>query len=111
MLGVSYREHKTKEYVFWQQVNVLTGRQEFLLSTFKRHKLSWLGHVCRHDTLPKNHTIHGTVEDNRRMERPRKSWMDNIKEWTSQSLSLLLRIADDGNWWATITAEASVGVP
>ena len=36
---------------------------------------------------------------------------DKIKELTGQSLSLLLRIADDKSRWVTIAAEASVGVP
>ena len=52
MLGISYREHKTNEYV-WQEVSILAGPQELLLSIVKRRKLSWFGHVCRHDTLPK----------------------------------------------------------
>ena len=59
MLGISHREHNTNEYV-WQQVSILARPQKILLSTVKRRKLSWLGHVCPHDTLPK----------------------DNIKEWT-----------------------------
>ena len=59
---------------------------------------------------------HGTgnseVEGGRHLRgRSRKSWMDNIKGWTGQSLSLLLRIADDRSQWTTITAEAPVGVP
>ena len=46
-------------------------------------------------------------------EEPRKSWKDNINEWTFQSMSSLLRIADkdDRSKWAIIVAEASVGVP
>ena len=52
MLGTSYREHKMNDYV-WQQVAILAGPQELLLSTVQHHKLSWFGHVCRHDTLPK----------------------------------------------------------
>ena len=36
---------------------------------------------------------------------------DNIKEWTGQSLSSLLHIADNRSRWAAITTEASVGVP
>ena len=40
MLGVSYRRQKTSEHNIWQQVNVLTGCQEILLSTIKRCKLS-----------------------------------------------------------------------
>ena len=33
----------------------------------------------------------------------------SLKKWTGQSLSLLMRIADDRSQWATVTAEASVG--
>ena len=43
--------------------------------------------------------------------RPRKPWKNNIKEWTDQSVSPLVRIADDISRWAAIRAEASVGVP
>jgi hypothetical protein len=109
MLGISYREHKTNEYV-WQQVSILAGPQELLLSTVKRRKLSWFGHVCRHDALPKI-ILQGTVDGKRRRGRPRKSWRDNIKEWTGQSMSSLLRVAEDRRRWAAVTAEASVGVP
>ena len=42
MLGISYREHKTNEYI-WQQVSIAAGPQELLLSTVKHHKLSWFG--------------------------------------------------------------------
>ena len=52
MLGISYRERKPNDYV-WQQVSILGGPQQLLLSTVKRPKLSWFGPVCRHDTLPK----------------------------------------------------------
>ena len=38
MLGTSYTQHKTNEYV-WQQVDALAERQELLLSTVQRRKL------------------------------------------------------------------------
>ena len=100
------REHETNEFV-WQQT--LAGRQELLLSTIERGKLRF-GHVCRHNTLP-NIILQGTVDGRRRRGRPRKSWKDNINEWTGQSLSSLLRIVDDRSRWAPIIAHASVGVP
>ena len=78
MLGISYKEHKTNEHA-WQQVNVTVGRQELLLSTVKRRKLPWFGHVCRHDTLPKI-ILHGTVDYSCRKGRPRESGRDNIEE-------------------------------
>ena len=52
MFGVSYMEHKTKEYLR-QQVNNLAGRLELLFPTVKRRKLSWFGHSCRYDTPAK----------------------------------------------------------
>ena len=98
-----HREHKTNEYV-WQQVSILTGPQLLLLPAVKHRKLSWFGHVCRHDALPR-----GSVNGRRRRGRQRKWWKDNIKEWTGLSMSSLLRVADDRRRWAAITAEASVG--
>ena len=50
-----HTESKMKECV-WQQVGIHAGCQELLLSTVRHNKLSWFGHVCRHDTLQKNHT-------------------------------------------------------
>ena len=110
MLDTSYKAHKTIEYVS-QQVNIVAGRQEPLLTTARHRKLSWFGHVCSHGTLPKT-TPRGTVYGNRRRGRPPKLWRaNNIEEWTDQSLSSLLRVADDGSRWAFIAAEASVEVP
>ena len=40
-----------------------------------------------------------------------KSWKDNIKELTVQSMSSLVCIADGRCRWAVIAADASVGVP
>ena len=72
----------------WQQVNVLARSQAFLMSTIKRRKLSWFGHVCRHDTLSKT-ILDRTTQCSRHRGRPCKSWKNNIKQWTGQSLSLL----------------------
>ena len=51
------------------------------------------------------------MDGSRRRGRPRKSWKDNIKEWTGQSKSSLLCVAEDRRRWAATAAEASVGVP
>ena len=50
------------EYI-WQQANVLVERQNFLLLSVKRRKLSRFGQVRRHDTLPKA-KAKGTVKYN-----------------------------------------------
>ena len=53
MLSISYKEHKTNVYVGQrQQVSILAGCQELLLSTVKRRTLSRFGHGCSRATLP-----------------------------------------------------------
>ena len=84
MLEISFErqweyEHRTNEYLW--QVSILAGPKKLLLSTVKCRKLSWFGHVCRHDALPKI-ILQGSVDDRHRRGRSRKSWKDNIKEWT-----------------------------
>ena len=66
--------------------------------------------VCHRNTLPKI-ILQGTVDGRRRRGRPSKSWKDNIKEWTGQSMSTLQHITDDRGRWEVITADSSVGVP
>ena len=100
MLGISYREQKANEKA-WQQVNILAGRQELLLSTAKRHKLSWFDHVCHYDMLP-DFMLQVTVDVRCHRGRPCKSYKGNIKEWTGQSMSPLLLITDDRSRGAAI---------
>ena len=52
--------------------------------------------------------LQGAVDCSHRRGRPRKSRKDNVKEWTGQSMSSLLRIADDSGRWAVVAADASV---
>ena len=69
MIGISDKEHKTNKYV-WQQVNILGGHQQLLLSTVKRRRFSWFDHVCHHDTLPK------IIRQGTLVGSPRKSWRE-----------------------------------
>ena len=65
MLGISYREHKTNEYV-WQQVDILFLPPPLQTSeafTVKRCKLSWFGHVYRYDRLHKEQRMVVVAEE------------------------------------------------
>ena len=53
-----------------------------------------------------DHTTRNSGWYRRRRWRPRKSWKDNIKEWTGQSMPSLLRIADDRDRWPVIASDA-----
>ena len=82
LLLISWVEHnKTNEYAR-NQVAVLARLQEQQLAVVKRRKLSWLGHVTRHNTLSKT-ILQGTIEGGRCRGRQRKSWTEDVtKRWT-----------------------------
>jgi hypothetical protein len=109
LLHISYKEHKTNDYVR-QQVTTYVGKQEPLLATVKRRKLAWYGHVSRHESLSKT-ILQGTVEGKRRRGRQRKSWSDNVTEWTGCNIASLLRQAEDRELWRSLTARTSIMAP
>ena len=89
---------------------VLAEERDITLSSIKHRKLSWFDHVCIHSAeIHTTGPVHGAPTYSK--GRPRKSLMNNIKEWIGQSLSSLLHIANDRSRYEAITAEASVGEP
>ena len=74
------------------------GPHEDLLTSVKRHKLKWNGHVTRSSGLAKT-ILQGTVQGGRRRGRQRKRWEDNIKEWTGIEWSIILRKAENREEW------------
>ncbi|KAI8515535.1 hypothetical protein Bbelb_063480 [Branchiostoma belcheri] len=97
LLGISYHQHKTNEYVY-QQVYSLVGPQEAVMSTVRRRKLQWFGHLTRHNNLAKT-ILQGTLEGKRRRGRQKKVRRDNIKNWTSLTVPQLLTAAQDRRSW------------
>ncbi|KAI8502778.1 hypothetical protein Bbelb_194800 [Branchiostoma belcheri] len=97
LLGISYHQHKTNEYVY-QQVYSLVGSQEAVMSTVRRRKLQWFGHLTHHNNLAKT-ILQGTLEGKRRRGRQKKVWLDNIKDWTSLTVPQLLTAAQDRRTW------------
>ena len=109
LLHISYKEHKTNEYVR-KTVCSLVGPQEPLLATVKRRKMIWFGHVTRHDSLCKT-IMQGTVEGGRRRGRQRKSWSDNVKEWTDLTMPELLTQTTDRPAWRRMSASSALKSP
>ena len=97
LLGISYRDHITNEEVK-ARIGSTIGPYEDLLTTVKRCKLKWYGHVTRSSGLAKT-ILQGTVQGGRRRGRHRKRWEDNIKEWTGLEWNIKLRTARSGGSW------------
>ena len=105
LLQISYTEHRTNKEV-WDSVALHVGTQEPLLTTVKQRKLAWYGHTVRHNNLSKI-ILQGTVEGSRRQGRPRKSWSENVREWTSLTLPELLATAPQRRKWQQLSADAA----
>ena len=105
LLNISWQERKTNEYVR-ETIQKKVGRQEELLSIVKKRKLEWFGHVTRHQTLSKT-ILQGTVPGARKRGRQRKSWMENIRDWTGRRENELIRIAEDRHAWRLLTRTSS----
>ena len=103
LLGISYRDHITNEEVMRtiQKDNV---HYEDLLTTIKRKKLKWYGHVIRSDGLSKT-IMQGTVQGCRKRGRQMKKWMDNVAEWTGKSFAETQTLARDRGEWRNFVYE------
>jgi len=97
LLGITYRDHVTNEEVR-NRVKKAIGPYEDLLTTVKKRKLRWYGHITRSTGLAKT-ILQGTVQGGRRRGRQRKRWEDNIPEWTGLRLSEALREAENREGW------------
>ena len=70
LLGISYKDHITNKEVR-SRIRKAIGPYEELLSTVKRRKRKWYGHVTRASGLAKT-VLQGTVQGERRRGRQRK---------------------------------------
>ena len=76
----------------------------------KRHKLQWYGHVSRSSGssgLAKT-ILQGTVKGGRRQGGQRKSWEDNIREWTGLEFGKSQRAVENRGKWRKLVANSSV---
>lgn len=79
------------------------GPYEDLLTTTKKRKLKWNGHVTRSTRLAKT-ILQSTVQGGRRRGRQKK----NISEWTGLKMSVALRKAENREGYRELVAVSSV---
>ena len=84
ILCISYKAHVTNKEAC-AKIKQAIGPHKDLLTTVKRCKLQWYGHVSRSSGLAKI-ILQGTVKGGRKQGRQRKRSEDNIREWTGLEL-------------------------
>ena len=105
LLGISYRDHVTNEEVR-SRIRQAIGPCEDLLTTVKKRKLRWYGHITRSTGLAKM-ILHGTVQGGRRKGKQKKRCEDNVTDWTGLQLGEALRKAENREEWRKVVAQSS----
>ena len=106
ILRISYKDHVTNEKVR-AKIKQAIRPHENLLTTVKRWKLQWYGHVFCLLGLAKT-ILQGTVKGGRRQGRQRKRWEDNIREWTGLEFGKSQRAVENRGKWRKLVAKSSV---
>ena len=106
LFGISYRDYVTNEEVR-NRMRQAIGPYEDLLTTVKKRKLKWYGHITRSTGLAKM-ILQGTVQGGRRKGRQKKRWEDNITEWTGLKLGEALRKAENREECRKVVAQSSL---
>ena len=85
-----------------------------LLGHVRKRKLSYFGHLCRDHGFQITKTavegyVEGTKAKSRRRVRPRKQYIDNIKQWTQLTTSSqCVRATDDRSRWKELATQTMV---
>ena len=95
---ISWTEKKTNKEVC-KMLNV----QPTLLKTIKSRKLQYFGHIKRHNNICK-HIMEGNIEGKRARGRQRRTWLDDIKDWTNLSLQECNSQAKNRERWRVISS-------
>ena len=101
MLRISWTRRVTNEEVLRS-----AGTSRSLLDTVRIRKLSFFGHIMRHDSIQRD-LIEGMVEGKRGRGRPRLQWSDNSTQWTGLTFVDAKRAAQDRRRWRSMAGNVS----
>ena len=98
LLGIdSYRDHITNDAVR-DRIRRANGPYDDILTTVKKRKLKWFGHVSRSSGFAKT-ILQGIVQGGRRRGRQKKRWENNVAEWTGLKFCDAVREAENKIKW------------
>ena len=98
VLMISWKQKKTNEY-FKEEIKRRYGKLESLLNIIKIRKLTWYGHVIRDKGTMTNTIMQGKVEGERSRGRPKRMYVDDIKEWTGKDMITTMRRTENRRRW------------
>ena len=97
----------TQSLIITLQNRVAIRKYDELLTSVKKRKLRWSGHISRSSGLAKT-ILQSTMQGKRRKSRQKMRWEDNNKEWTGMDFAYSARAAEDRTRWKGIVVKSSV---
>ena len=102
LLGISYKDRITKNEVRGRVTQKVRVYGDLRL---KRGNSD--GHVTRSEGSTKT-ILQGTVQKKKRRGRQKKSWADNILEWTGKSFAVTQTIVHNCTRWSQLVDRSSI---
>ena len=102
MLGLKSQEYRTNESILQE-----TSYTRQLVPNIKKRKLRYVGHISRKDESLEKTIMQGGVEGKRGRGRPRRTWMNDVTEWTSLSVHEVTRKVKNRQEWRKIVKNAA----
>ena len=81
-----------------ERVLDMAEAEKKVLRTIKDKKLKYYGHVIRYQEIQKD-ALTGKIDGRRSRGRQRKTWIDDLKEWSGLTTSEIRTRAQDRNGW------------
>ena len=94
MLRISWQDHTTNEEVLTRM-----NEKRTLIASISLRRSRWIGHIMRHESLV-GHIVEGTIEGENRRGRPRKEYIQQLKEDHGFTMYVeLKRACQDRRFW------------
>ena len=89
ILNVRWHKKITNE-----EIRKRMGSQRNIIQIIKERKLNLFGHICRmEDSRLVKEVVFGEMERKIKRGRPKREWLDDIKEWCNEEIHILKRKA------------------
>ena len=80
-----------------------------IVQSVMQRKLKLFGHICK---MPDHRliktTVFGIIEGDNKRGRPKREWLDDIKEWCQKSVWQTKTIVMDREKWRKFSVDASI---
>ena len=71
-----------------------------IIQKIKERKLNLYGHICRmEDSRLVKEVAFGEMKRKTKRGRPKREWLDDVKEWCNDEIYILNRKAQDRDAW------------